>query len=197
MTTSNASNSGTTVSLVRALGVADLTWLYLVAVVNLNIVPVVAAEGIRTLWLWGAGALALAMWGESLVAGGRRRSFSLGLTLLVVVCVALGLWWFRGSRALKLDTAYQAVLLDNGQVYYAKMDRLGNEYAVLTDVYYVEHQVDGQTKEVKNILIRRGNEWHAPNRTVVSGKHIVMVEPVTPGSKVAELIAELKRKDRS
>jgi hypothetical protein len=30
----------------------------------------------------------------------------------------------------------------------------------------------------------------------VSGKHIVMVEPVTPGSKVAELIAELKRKER-
>jgi amino acid transporter len=39
-------------SLIRALGVGDLTWLYLVAVVNLNIVPVVAAEGYRTLWLW-------------------------------------------------------------------------------------------------------------------------------------------------
>jgi glutamate:GABA antiporter len=38
--------------LVRALGVADLTWLYLVAVVNLNIVPVVAAGGPQTLWLW-------------------------------------------------------------------------------------------------------------------------------------------------
>jgi len=44
-------------SLVRALGVADLTWLYLVAVVNLNIVPVVAADGLRTLWLWAAAIL--------------------------------------------------------------------------------------------------------------------------------------------
>jgi glutamate:GABA antiporter len=43
--------------LVRALGVADLTWLYLVAVVNLNIVPVVAADGLRTLWLWAAAIL--------------------------------------------------------------------------------------------------------------------------------------------
>lgn len=45
-------------SLVRALGVADLTWLYLVAVVNLNIVPVVAASGSKVMWLMAA-AIAL------------------------------------------------------------------------------------------------------------------------------------------
>ena len=77
-------------------------------------------------------------------------------------------------------------------MYYAKVDRLDGEFSVLTDVYYVEHQVNPQTKEVKNILIRRGNEWHAPNQTVVNVRHIVMVEPVSPGSKVAELIAALK-----
>src|SRR5580658_11307524 len=43
--------------LVRALGVLDLTWLYLVAVVNLNLVPVVASEGLRIMWLWGAAIL--------------------------------------------------------------------------------------------------------------------------------------------
>jgi amino acid transporter len=42
------------VSLVRALGVADLTWLYLVAIVNLNVIPVVAAEGMQAVWLWVA-----------------------------------------------------------------------------------------------------------------------------------------------
>ena len=41
----------------RALGVSDLTWLYLVAIVNLNLVPVVASEGLRIMWLWGAGIL--------------------------------------------------------------------------------------------------------------------------------------------
>jgi amino acid transporter len=38
-------------SLVRALGVSDLTWLYLVAVVNLNVVPVIAVGGVRVMWL--------------------------------------------------------------------------------------------------------------------------------------------------
>ncbi len=36
----------------RALGVWDLTWLAVVAVANLNVLPVVAASGPTTLWLW-------------------------------------------------------------------------------------------------------------------------------------------------
>jgi glutamate:GABA antiporter len=45
------------VSLVRTLGVADLTWLYLVAVVNLNVVPVIAVAGPRVMWLMAAAIL--------------------------------------------------------------------------------------------------------------------------------------------
>lgn len=41
-------------SLVRALGVSDLVWLYLVAIVNVNVIPVVAADGFHVLWLWAA-----------------------------------------------------------------------------------------------------------------------------------------------
>ncbi len=44
-------------SLVRALGVSDLTWLYLVAVVNLNVVPVIAAGGSKVIWLLAATIL--------------------------------------------------------------------------------------------------------------------------------------------
>jgi hypothetical protein len=117
-----------------------------------------------------------------------------GIAVFALVCIVSGLWWFRSSHALKLDTTYQAVLLDNGQVYYGKIEQTDSELTVLTDVYYVQNQVDTQTKEVKNILIRRGNEWHAPNRSVLNTRHIIVIEPVTAGSKVAELIAALKSK---
>lgn len=39
----------------RALGVGDLTWLCVVAVANLNVLPVIAASGPLTMWLWLAG----------------------------------------------------------------------------------------------------------------------------------------------
>jgi hypothetical protein len=121
-----------------------------------------------------------------------KKLLWVGLPLLVVGCVVFGLWWFRSSHALKLDTRYQAVLLDNGQVYYGRIEQTDSELTVLTDVYYVQSQVDTQTKEMKNILIRRGNEWHAPNRSVINTRHIVVIEPVSPGSKVAALITQLK-----
>lgn len=49
--------SSTANALVRALGVSDLTWLYLVAVVNLNIVPVVAVAGVQVMWLLAVAVL--------------------------------------------------------------------------------------------------------------------------------------------
>src|SRR3984885_949487 len=57
MATPSASPAPTNNSLVRALGVADLTWLYLVAVVNLNVVPVIAVAGVRVVWLLVAAIL--------------------------------------------------------------------------------------------------------------------------------------------
>jgi len=41
----------------RALGVWDLTWLSIVAIANLNVVPVIAAAGATTMWLWIAALL--------------------------------------------------------------------------------------------------------------------------------------------
>jgi hypothetical protein len=43
------------------------------------------------------------------------------------------------------------------------------------------------------VLIRRGKEWHGPDYTILNAEHIVLIEPVSEGSKVAELIAEQER----
>jgi hypothetical protein len=121
---------------------------------------------------------------------GRRQTVILFAVLTVVVGVAVLLLWNR-KRQTTFDTTYQAVLLDTGQVYYGKMKGLGTPFPVITDVFYVEHQVDPQTKAVKNILVRRGKEWHAPDHMVINAQHIVLVEPVSPNSQVAQLIAKV------
>ena len=96
------------------------------------------------------------------------------------------------SAATKPDT-YYAVLLNNGSVYFGRLEGLGSAYPVLRDVYYVQSNVNQETKAVTNVLVKRGKEWHAPDRMIVSEKAIVFVEPVGPDSKVAQLIAESKR----
>ena len=64
---------------------------------------------------------------------------------------------------------------------------------VLTDVYYVQSNVNQETKAVSNVLVKRGKEWHGPDRMIVSDKSIVFVEPVEPDSQVARMIAESKK----
>ncbi len=114
---------------------------------------------------------------------------------LILACVAttavagiLLVTAHRSEAEVKFDTTYQAVLLDNGSVYFGKLQGAGTDYPVLTDVDYVQSQVNQETKEVKNILIRRGNEWHSPDRMILNARHIVLMEPVGPDSTVAKLI---------
>jgi hypothetical protein len=117
--------------------------------------------------------------------------------LILLVGIALGVgvaegaqYWSIHKRA-QTGSIYQAVLLDNGQVYFGKLDGAGTEFPVLTDVYYIQNKIDPQTKAVSNVLVRRGKEWHSPDRMILNGRHVILIEPVGGGSQVAKLIAEL------
>jgi hypothetical protein len=115
--------------------------------------------------------------------------------IVVVVVVAVLAFWFSPERAMAGKAkGYNAVLLDNNSVYFGKVADLGTDYPVLTDVFYIQTAVNPQTKQQSNILVKRGKEWHAPDKMVVSARHIIMIEPVTDGSTVAKLIAQANGK---
>ncbi|MGH9327703.1 MAG: hypothetical protein ACRD2B_13620 [Terriglobia bacterium] len=90
----------------------------------------------------------------------------------------------------RFSTPYEAVLLDNGQVYYGKLSGLGTSYPKMTNVYYIVRTEDPKTKEVKNVLVKRGKELHAPTETFFNAQHIIMIEPVGPHSEVAQRIGQ-------
>lgn len=84
-----------------------------------------------------------------------------------------------------------AVALNNGQVNFGRIDALGTDYTVLHDVFYIQSRVVNQeTKQVANILVKRGGEWHAPDPMIVNRSQILLIEPVKEDSQVAKLIAE-------
>ena len=120
------------------------------------------------------------------------------IALLVVGLIVGGLggWFVASGRtaAPHFDVPFQAVLLDSGQVYFGKITGLGSPFPVLHEVYYIQSTTNPETKQVNNVLIRRGNEWHGPESTVLNARHIIMVEPVGAGSKVAQLIADQEKK---
>jgi hypothetical protein len=118
-------------------------------------------------------------------------SFVAGLALLATSCQQQHA--ATPSAAAIDPNKYYAVLLNNNSVYFGKLEGLGSEFPVLHDVYYVQSNVNQETKQVNNMLVKRGKEWHGPDRMIISEKSIVFVEPVGTDSKVAQLIAESKK----
>ena len=121
------------------------------------------------------------------------KTIGTAVLAIIVGFIAGDMWAKRSASPVKLDTPYQAVLLDSGQVYYGQIEGLESPFPVMRDVFYIQSQQNPQTKEVTNILIRRGKEWHGPDRTVLNARHIIMIEPVSSSSKVAQLISDAKK----
>jgi hypothetical protein len=115
------------------------------------------------------------------------------LTMILLAIVAIGVTQFvvyPRWTAPKLTTPYQAVLMSNGAVYFGKLDKVWTPYPVLTDVFYLQSITNNETKQTSNVLVKRGKEWHSPDHMVLNGRDILLIEPVGPDSKVAQLITQ-------
>lgn len=122
--------------------------------------------------------------------------------LLVWAAVASGMTLLAGcnlddfrngqpqASPVKFATEYQAVFLDNGQVYFGKLENPESTYPLLRNVFYVQSQVNQETKQTVSLLVKRGKEWHEPDVMYLNQRHVVMVEPVTLNSRLGQLIKE-------
>jgi hypothetical protein len=122
--------------------------------------------------------------------GRRPRGPILPLLPLLALVAACGQ---LGRAEPKFDTPYQAVFLTNGQVFFGKLSGAGSDNPRLDDVFYVQTQVNPDTKQTTSVLIRRGKEWHGPAYMYVNSRSILVIEPVSADSKVAQLIAEAQK----
>ena len=119
--------------------------------------------------------------------------------LLGALVLMVGVVVFQNYRAgaePKFPTAYQAVVLNGGQVYYGKLENASGLYPVLRDVFYVVRKEIPETRQVSNVLVRRGKELHAPEFMVLSRQSILFIEPVRPDSDIGRTIAEQKKAEQ-
>jgi hypothetical protein len=113
------------------------------------------------------------------------------LAMLAVLC-GCGRGGDPRPEDLKGGTEYQAVFLANGQVFFGKLESIQSGFFIFKDVFYVQRQVDPEKKEAKNVLLKRGSEWHGPETMRINLHQVVIIEPVAPDSRVAQLIKESK-----
>lgn len=99
----------------------------------------------------------------------------------------------RTHAAPELTTPFHGVLLTSGQVYFGRLEKADTGFPVLREVYYVRSQTNPDTKQVVNVLVKRGQEWHAPDRMILNASQILLIEPIKPDSQMGKLIEENRK----
>lgn len=115
------------------------------------------------------------------------------LVLIVALLGAIGFQLFQTSNVPNFGAQYQAVVLSSGQVYFGKLEKSTGQYLLLRDVFYIVNQVNAETRQAANVLLRRGKELHGPEYMLLNRQSILLIEPVREDSQIATLIAEQKK----
>jgi hypothetical protein len=119
-----------------------------------------------------------------------QRLIAILLSAVVLLLGILAVENLRSSAAPHFDTPYQAVVLNNGSVYYGKLESPASMYPVLRDIFYVVRKESSETRQLTNVLVRRGQELHGPDHMVLNRASIVFIEPVRQDSEIGKLIAQ-------
>lgn len=142
---------------------------------------------------------------------GRRGDRRLVIVLCAVVAtllVAGAVLWFlhvgqRGTVSSSIDESkYQAVFLDSGQIYFGKLEIMGDGYLRLGSVFYIQPSptADGGETETNTSassgdmkLIKLGDEVHGPeDEMIINPDQVLFFENLKPNSKVSELIKQYR-----
>jgi hypothetical protein len=114
------------------------------------------------------------------------------LICLLLASVLLAAGTSCGHRPPKFDTEYQVVVFTNGQVMIGRLEGLDTKYPVLREAYSVQvvpANDQSNPRNVNTMLVSRSREAHAPAFTVLVPRNILLIEPVTKGSRMEDLIA--------
>lgn len=146
-----------------------------------------------------------------------KKGFPFGGALVILFCLAIvmvGGWYFfvrqpgggiltelqDNQEAVVPARVYQAVFLDNGQVYFGELTDRDDEFYTLTNVYYLQIRQDPQAGEADSedvSLIKLGNEMHGPEDEMqINKEHILFIEDLKSDSKVSKAIVDYLSKKK-
>lgn len=92
------------------------------------------------------------------------------------------------------DSKWQAVFLNNDQVYFGKLKDYDGKYLTLSDVYYLRTAEDLQQTSSTLNLVKLGGELHGPEDTIFISKNSVLFwENLKENSRVVQSIMSSKQ----
>jgi hypothetical protein len=130
-----------------------------------------------------------------------KKSLWIVVAIIVLVVVVGALYYFKAIPGLfGGKSAYQAVFLSNGQVYFGNLTHEKSQYAVLQDIFYLQITQApqpiqaGQTPPTNINVVKLGGELHGPSDEMrINRDSILFIEDLKPDSKVVQAIDQFKK----
>lgn len=121
-----------------------------------------------------------------------RRTFVMLVVLILLIAgvVLLRTTLFRGPSGVDVidHAAYQSVLLSNGATMFGKLQPQGDDWFVMTDVYYLVTTDSGTPQ-----LVKRGTEAQGPREPlIIPRSQIIYIENMREDSDIVTLIKRFK-----
>lgn len=124
-----------------------------------------------------------------------------GLFFVVIIigAIILAVFFLKSQDIVVRDPqSFQAVFLDNGQVYFGKLRELNRNFWSLTDIYYLQAGTSVQTAGTPGTpqidLIKLGAELHAPrDEMIINKEHLIFYEELGEDGEVMKLIRAHKQ----
>jgi len=146
--------------------------------------------------------------GPSVAPSRPKQSWIKGLVTLIVVIVIIGGGIYLiadfsgfgiGANQTILSSDWQAVFLTNGQVYFGQASKIGSEFVILKNIYYLQvvtlQDTLGQSPEVQTeseqrlTLIKLGSEIHGPkDEMMINRDHVILIEDLKDDGRVVQAI---------
>lgn len=130
-----------------------------------------------------------------------RSSVLLLFSIAIIILAIAALTFFSGnteSKAIKKN-AYQAVFLNNGQVYFGNIQSLSDKFIDLQNIYYLQtnnqNSSDQSSSSNNNVsLVKLGCELHAPyDQMVINRDQVIFWENLKDSGQVVKAIAQYKK----
>ncbi len=123
--------------------------------------------------------------------------------VIIIGLTTVGVFSYIKVAGIGSNNKYQAVFLNNGQVYFGKLSDEEGLYPRLRDVFYLQvaqppqSLQPGETPPPNMSLVKLGSELHGPlDEMKINRNQISFIEDLRPDSRVVQTILQFKKNNR-
>ncbi len=118
-------------------------------------------------------------------------------TILIIILIAISIVFIVCIPKKMWDkNSWQAVFLNNNQVYFGKIEKVTKNNVVLTNIYYLQASDYLSSEDEDNAklnLVKLGSEVHGPqDLMVINRTNVLFWENLKNDSKIVKIIEKIK-----